>query len=163
MSARYTSLHRDSSCLSSAEVCCVAFVNMSDDEEYAKLLEGTILEVPKAKRPRKSADPAPEPELVTLLKLATSPHFWFPDGNVVIVARDSLAFKVHRGVLARHSAVIDNLFRAAKPPSEKGQSWDGCPVVHIPDSPKDFEWLLMALYDGPRWAARVDTMPLRLR
>ncbi|KAJ8469024.1 hypothetical protein ONZ51_g9272 [Trametes cubensis] len=39
---------------------------MSDDEEYAKLLEGTILEVPKAKRPRKSAEPAPEPELVGL-------------------------------------------------------------------------------------------------
>ncbi|KAH9885113.1 hypothetical protein C8Q73DRAFT_660338, partial [Cubamyces lactineus] len=84
--------------------------------------------------------------------------FWFSDGNVVIIVRDSLAFKVRRGVLVRHSVVLDKLFRAATPSADKG-SWDGCPIVRLADSPEDFEWLLVALYDGSRWAVRTNIMP----
>jgi hypothetical protein len=35
---------------------------------------------------------------------------WFADGNIILVAAGSAAFKVHRGQLERHSEVFYDLF-----------------------------------------------------
>ncbi|TFK87588.1 hypothetical protein K466DRAFT_490528 [Polyporus arcularius HHB13444] len=73
---------------------------------------------------------------------------WLEDGNVVIVAQDT-AFRVHRGLLSRHSEVFGGLFALAQPDAQDAvELCGGCPVVRIPDSSHDFRHLLHALYDG---------------
>ncbi len=85
-------------------------------------------------------------------KLPPDPHsrlvrsdFWFPDGNVVIVA-GSAAFKVHRGQLERHSEVFSYLFSIPQPMEQ--DRIDGCSSVELQDCPSDVFYFLSALYDG---------------
>ncbi|KAJ7061885.1 hypothetical protein C8F01DRAFT_987358 [Mycena amicta] len=70
---------------------------------------------------------------------------WFHDGNIVLVAA-SVAFKVHRGQLRRHSEVFDDLFSIPQPPEQ--DLFDGCPWVEVYDCPTDVLYFLTALYDG---------------
>ncbi|KAF7792600.1 hypothetical protein EIP86_003696 [Pleurotus ostreatoroseus] len=79
---------------------------------------------------------------------------WFEDGNFVLVTipqdieEASIAFKVHRGVLARHSEVFRSMFEV--PQSVTGDEiLDGCPVVAMPDVPSELSVLIKAIYDGP--------------
>ncbi|KAJ7029766.1 hypothetical protein C8F04DRAFT_1115814 [Mycena alexandri] len=72
-------------------------------------------------------------------------ELWFLDGNVVIIA-SSVAFKVHRGQLRRHSEVFDDLFSIPQPKDQ--DLYDGCPWVEVYDCPSDVLYFLKALYDG---------------
>ncbi|KAJ7065857.1 hypothetical protein C8F01DRAFT_1352060 [Mycena amicta] len=72
-------------------------------------------------------------------------NLWFSDGNIVLVA-SSVAFKVHRGQLRRHSEVFDDLFSIPQPPEQ--DLLDGCPWVEVYDCPTDVLYFLTALYDG---------------
>ncbi|KAJ7053230.1 hypothetical protein C8F01DRAFT_1375387 [Mycena amicta] len=72
-------------------------------------------------------------------------NLWFHDGNIVLVA-SSVAFKVHRGQLRRHSEVFDDLFSIPQPPEQ--DLLDGCPWVEVYDCPTDVLYFLTALYDG---------------
>lgn len=71
--------------------------------------------------------------------------FWFKDGNVVVLA-GNVAFKVHRGVLERHSDVFRDVLSIPQPPEEG--TFEGCHMVEIFDEPADLWCLLKALYDG---------------
>ncbi|KAL6298848.1 hypothetical protein BKA93DRAFT_33782 [Sparassis latifolia] len=70
-------------------------------------------------------------------------EFWFEDGSIVLIAQD-IAFRVHRGVLSRHSEVFRDLLKVPGKQEEKF----GCPFVHLSDSPADLRSLLRVLYDG---------------
>ncbi|KAJ7065849.1 hypothetical protein C8F01DRAFT_1249423 [Mycena amicta] len=59
-------------------------------------------------------------------------NLWFSDGNIILVAA-SVAFKVHRGQLRRHSEVFDDLFSIPQPPEQ--DLLDGCPWVEVYDCP----------------------------
>ncbi|KAJ7175029.1 hypothetical protein C8R43DRAFT_1119056 [Mycena crocata] len=72
-------------------------------------------------------------------------ELWFLDGNIVIIA-SSIAFKVHRGQLRRHSEVFDDLFSIPQPKDQ--DLYDGCPWVEVYDCPSDVLYFLKALYDG---------------
>ena len=69
---------------------------------------------------------------------------WFEDGNVVLVA-EGAAFKVHRGVLSRNSEIFRDMFGVPQP--EHGETFEGCPVVHLTDSKEDVRYMLSALCD----------------
>lgn len=74
--------------------------------------------------------------------------FYFDDGNIVLFAPPCV-FKVHKGQLARHSEVFENLF--SLPYAGGGstnESYDGCPVVRMWDDPQDLYYFLKAIYDG---------------
>jgi hypothetical protein len=71
--------------------------------------------------------------------------FWFSDGNIVLIS-SSAAFKVHRGHLARHSEVFNDLFSIPQP--EDQELLDGCLWVELHDCPSDVFYFLKALYDG---------------
>ncbi|KAL5488385.1 hypothetical protein ACEPAI_6493 [Sanghuangporus weigelae] len=71
--------------------------------------------------------------------------FWFEDGSVILLA-GTVAFKVHRGQLARHSEVFRDLLSLPQPIDEA--IFEGCPLVELHDSPTDLWYLLRALYDG---------------
>ncbi|KAJ7738813.1 hypothetical protein B0H16DRAFT_1761155 [Mycena metata] len=72
-------------------------------------------------------------------------ELWFLDGNIVIIA-SSVAFKVHRGQLRRHSEVFNDLFSIPQPKDQ--DLYDGCPWVEVYDCPSDVLYFLKALYDG---------------
>ncbi|KAJ7113297.1 hypothetical protein C8R43DRAFT_1091420 [Mycena crocata] len=72
-------------------------------------------------------------------------ELWFLDGNIVIIA-SSVAFKVHRGQLRRHSEVFDDLFSIPQPKDQ--DLYDDCPWVEVYDCPSDVLHFLKALYDG---------------
>ena len=103
-------------------------------------------------------------------------EFWFMDGSVVLFAQDTM-FRVHKSFIARHSVIFRDMFSLPQPKADeplvlgdgKGaesgneREWkdgeglgsmgstevEGCPVVHLHDSPEDVASLLYALYDGP--------------
>lgn len=77
---------------------------------------------------------------------------WFEDGNVVLVASQT-SFKVHRGVLAKHSDVFQGLFNIPQP--EDAEKYEGVPVIKMTDNPDDVSVFLAALYDGPRYAGYI--------
>ena len=79
---------------------------------------------------------------------------WFDDGNIVVYTDDGdsgtiVAFKVHRGVLARHSEIFQSMFELPPPMGEEMEMVDGCQVVHMHDRPVELSSLIRALYDGP--------------
>ena len=90
--------------------------------------------------PRKTAD-----SKLAGLDLVRS-SIWFEDGNIILVAAGSAAFKVHRGQLERHSEVFQDLFSIPQPRDQL--LLDGCFIVDLHDSPSDVFYLLTALYDG---------------
>ena len=74
-------------------------------------------------------------------------EFWFEDGTVALTARD-VAFKVFKSPLAEHSPVFKDMFTCPQPELDDDSMCDGCPVVHIPDSPQDLRPFLKAMHDS---------------
>ena len=69
---------------------------------------------------------------------------WFDDGNIVLVASDSeIAFRIYRGLLAAQSTVFSDMFASST--SSPDETFDGCPVVYLSDSPYDLAHLLRVL------------------
>ena len=67
--------------------------------------------------------------------------FWLEDGSVILVAKKT-AFKVYKGLLSAHSPVFSDMFLSA---TDADETYDGCPVVRIPESPEDLKWVLVHL------------------
>ena len=86
---------------------------------------------------------------VSLPSIERDLDFWYTDGNVVVVAQQ-VAFRVHRGLLARQSYIFRDLFIIPTPtvPAQIDVI-DGCPVVCVSDSSNDFWALLRVIYWGP--------------
>ena len=76
------------------------------------------------------------------LQLERHLEIWFGDGNIVLVAR-STAFRIYRGLLASQSDVFSDMFASAT--SSPNQTFDGCPIVHLSDSPSELVHLLRVL------------------
>ncbi|CAL1709461.1 unnamed protein product [Somion occarium] len=75
-------------------------------------------------------------------------EFYFHDGNVVIMA-EKIAFRIHQGVLSRHSTIFQDMFSLPQPSThDEGYQIDGLPVVHVSDTADEFAHVVAALYDG---------------
>ena len=66
-------------------------------------------------------------------------EIWYNDGNVVILAED-IAFRVYQGILSSVSPLFADLFSLPQP--DGLEMIDGCPVVHMSDSPTDLRHFL---------------------
>lgn len=93
---------------------------------------------PCLKRAR-SNDSAPE----QLIYIQRS-EFWQDDGNVILQAR-STQFRVHKSMLSNHSSIFKDMFANAAPIGE--ELVEGCPVIHLSDSPVDMHHVLRAIYE----------------
>lgn len=71
---------------------------------------------------------------------------WFEEGNVIIAA-EGLSFRVHSGILARHSEVFRELLSAAAL-RDLPQSLEGCPVLRTQDKGAHLQRLIGIIYDG---------------
>lgn len=112
-------------------------------------MDDTHEEVPVEVRDNESSDEE-KPHLPE-----KSDKFWFEDGNIVLVTGDT-AFRVHRGILAKSSAVFKDLFELSQPTD--GDTIEGCPTIPLSDTPTDVSGLLDALYHGVKYIRR-DSYP----
>lgn len=71
-------------------------------------------------------------------------EFWIDDGTIILIAR-GIGFRVYRGLLAAQSPIFRDTFSCASPSKSAGESFDGCPVVHLADSPEDLKYLLRVI------------------
>ncbi|PIL26497.1 hypothetical protein GSI_12255 [Ganoderma sinense ZZ0214-1] len=99
------------------------------------------------KRARLSAEPA-DSQSVSSSSLSSPsatlqrhPDVWFNDGNIVLVAQGT-GFRIYQGLLAGQSTVFSDMFASS---SSSDESFDGCPVVRLSDSPHDLAHLLRVL------------------
>lgn len=74
----------------------------------------------------------------------TRSKIWMPYGDIILQA-ESTQFRVNRDVLAKQSSVFSDMFSVPQPPNEP--TVEGCPVVHVSDTAKDWEMLLEVLYE----------------
>ncbi|KAI0320196.1 hypothetical protein OF83DRAFT_641505 [Amylostereum chailletii] len=79
---------------------------------------------------------------------------WFDDGNIMLLLSDGehpepvIAFKVHRGVIARHSEIFESML-SMPAPVEEDETIEGCQVAHLyHDAPQELSDFIKALYDG---------------
>ena len=86
---------------------------------------------------------------VTPADIERDTEYWFEDGNIVLIARGGMGFRVYKGLLARVSPFFKDLFSIPQPDGEN--SVDNCPVVCLPDdNPEDLRQLL-TLIINPRF------------
>ena len=106
-----------------------------------------ILETRLSKRTRLSADDLAGSSSSDSTSLQCHPEIWFDDGNVVLVAHET-AFHIYRGLLAAQSTVFSDMFISST--SSLDEAFEGCPVVHLSDSPHDLAHLLCVLLPKSR-------------
>ena len=78
----------------------------------------------------------------SLQKLKRHAEFWFDDGNIVLVARNT-AFRIYRGLIASQSTVFSDMLVSSCASAD--ETFDGCPTVQLSDSPEDLTHFLRAL------------------
>ncbi|KAI0628903.1 hypothetical protein C8Q77DRAFT_1067069 [Trametes polyzona] len=76
--------------------------------------------------------------------LKRNENIWFATGNIIIIADNRVAYRVHRGILAMRSEVFRDMFEMPPPP--ECEELDGCPVVHLSEAPRDIEPLLQVIF-----------------
>ena len=101
-------------------------------------------DAPRNKRPRNDENDGPGQHSVPPKRDA---DVWLADGHIVIVAQ-GFAFRVLKSILAQRSEVFRDLFTLPVP--ETADSLDGCPLVHVSDSPYDLRHLLLVLCCGKK-------------
>ncbi|KAJ6496183.1 hypothetical protein C8R45DRAFT_866091 [Mycena sanguinolenta] len=72
-------------------------------------------------------------------------ELWFKDCGLVIRSGNTL-FRVSGEILATKSPVFQDMLRMPQPPD--GETVDGCPVVCLPDDPRDTTVFLRAIFDS---------------
>ncbi|KAJ7104978.1 hypothetical protein C8R44DRAFT_715631 [Mycena epipterygia] len=77
--------------------------------------------------------------------LVRSPDVWFDDGTVVLQAETTL-FRVYRGVLAAQSPIFRDTFAIPQPPTQ--DTYEGCLLIVLHDSPDDLKEFLLAIHDA---------------
>ncbi|KAJ7018340.1 hypothetical protein C8F04DRAFT_1151881 [Mycena alexandri] len=70
-------------------------------------------------------------------------EIWYHDGTVVLQAQNT-QFRVYFGFLAQHSAFFRDLQSLPQPLDQPAV--DGCPIVELPDTVTDVEYLLKAVH-----------------
>ncbi|KAJ7083469.1 hypothetical protein C8R44DRAFT_54436 [Mycena epipterygia] len=77
-------------------------------------------------------------------ELVRSTEFWFDDGTIVLQVENTL-YRVYRGLLSSHSTVFRDTFSIPQPVEDRIEI-EGCPVVQLHDTTRDFTHFLKALH-----------------
>ncbi|KAL1949982.1 hypothetical protein VTO73DRAFT_8863 [Trametes versicolor] len=99
---------------------------------------------------------SPHPDTSTPPNLQRDVDIWIEDGNVVLVADHSVAFRLYRGLLAHHSTIFHDMFSIGNTVSGDDEKMDDVPVVHLTDPPEALRLFLLVLissgFSTPRWS-----------
>ncbi|KDQ58289.1 hypothetical protein JAAARDRAFT_193703 [Jaapia argillacea MUCL 33604] len=93
-------------------------------------------------------------------KMTTKRSFpYFDDGNLVISAKsesqDRFLFRVHKSILSFHSPVFADMFALPTPADVTNiDSYDGVPLLHMPDPADEVASLLKFMYNLKSFADR---------
>ena len=135
-------------CRCAARSAQFSTTTMSADDTTTRPLKRARLS-PEADNSSSPLHPSPAPSALSLAHLDGHPEFWFDDGNIILIAQQT-GFRIFRGLLAVQSTVFADMFAAAS--SQPDETLDGCPVVHLTDSPLDLAHLLRILLPAsPVW------------
>lgn len=117
------------------------------DSEDGRLHKKPRTEDPSQPSTATTAAHKPEEPGTTLDNLKRHEEFWFDDGSVVLVARNT-GFRVFRSLLAAQSTVFGGMLACSSVSAE--EMLEGCPVVRLSDSPEDVAHLLRVLLPKSR-------------
>ncbi|EDR11217.1 uncharacterized protein LACBIDRAFT_315775 [Laccaria bicolor S238N-H82] len=81
-------------------------------------------------------------------------RIWFDDGSIIIQAEDT-QFCVHKSVILKHFPTLNDLV------SSPQSSSNGCAIIKLSDSAKDWESLLTMIYDHLPTCKSTDLIPFR--
>ncbi|KAI0750305.1 hypothetical protein C8Q80DRAFT_1100880 [Daedaleopsis nitida] len=84
-------------------------------------------------------------------------NYWIDDGNVVIIASDTVAFRVYKGLLARTSPIFKDLFTITHRAKDE-ETMDDTPVVRVTDFPDALGRFLMFLLEPSYDLGKYHTM-----
>jgi hypothetical protein len=110
----------------------------------SKVEPGSITSLPSdhdAELAVTQAETMDEPPTLGLLR---SDDLWFNDGNIVLRAENTV-YRVHIGMLAGNSSVFRTMLALPQPAGNDAETYDGCPLVLMPDSAYDMDQFLKAL------------------
>ena len=86
------------------------------------------------------------PESPTAVPWRRQEEFWFDDGNIVLVAEGSVAFRVYKGILCKAGAVWAALLNR-----HDGPMSEGIPVVSVTDDPDELTLVMRKLMSPQRY------------
>ena len=72
---------------------------------------------------------------------AVRSDIWFDDGNIVLQA-ENVQFRFFKGILAAYSPFFRDAFAIPQPMHNSEGTVEGCPVMKLPDSAADVEYML---------------------
>ncbi len=89
-------------------------------------------------------------------EITRHPTLWFADGLLIVIASDGIAFKLHPGILARHSEIFKERLDTSSAPvtsQSEGASLARTYVyqettLHLPENGDDLSELFNIIYDG---------------
>ena len=94
--------------------------------------------------------PKDPPEDATPKPPTPDDEFWLEDGNLTLIARESIEFRVYKGPLISNAPVFKDMLSLPQP--DGGPSGCTCgyapALVHLTDSPEDLRHLLRVLVPG---------------
>lgn len=76
---------------------------------------------------------------------------WFLDGNIVLIAKKTVAFRAYKGVLSLRSETFRDMFSLPNITAATTETFDGCPAFDVDDSPEDIRRLFLVICCGKKY------------
>ncbi|KDQ59920.1 hypothetical protein JAAARDRAFT_205850 [Jaapia argillacea MUCL 33604] len=118
---------------------------MSIKHEVDEAVSPRSLRLKRARTDEEPTGTGVDANWTQFMELKKHEMIWYEDRNIVLVAQQTVAFKVYRGILSRRSEVFRGMF--AKEHKTGDMVMDGCPVFEVSDRPTDLAHFLSALFD----------------
>ena len=90
-----------------------------------------------------ASDMSSDPSMSNLKK---DERFWIEDGNIIIAARNAVAFRVHKSLLAMASPFFRDLFAVGSANAPGTELVDGCPVIPVLETSQDLRAFLALIF-----------------
>lgn len=116
-------------------------------------MEGDHINSPSTCSPSEDGD---HRRSIDIAESKPHPNLWFDDGSLVIQA-SSVRYRVHRTIVCKHSSIFRDMVAMPQPggTSDDENTFDGCPLVRLSDSPDDLSVLLEAIYSNPEYVQQL--------
>ena len=70
------------------------------------------------------------------------PELYMSDGTMVLLASNTILFRVYPGLLSKHSDVFGGMATLSECQPPNAEIYDGCPLVRLSDDAQDLAYFL---------------------